>query len=75
MNYTLIIVMCALSLVLLYGIYQFFRNEAVFRIRSKWIENRDSRWYEYTYDYMFDPSEDNWFGLRYPRDEHYNRQR
>lgn len=60
-----------LWLMVIYCLYQLVRNEAVFNIRSKWINYDDLRWHYYSYDEMFKPNISNWFGLRFPRDKHF----
>ena len=57
------------SIVFVYGIYQLFRNNKVYKIRIKWIENDDPRHDYYSYDFMFVPSKYNWFGLKFPTDK------
>lgn len=56
-------------LAFIYGVYQLIRNEFVYRIRIKWIEEDDIRWHNYSYDFMFNPSKHNWFGLKFPTDK------
>ena len=65
-----ILISCSLLMVG-YGIYQLFRNEKVFKIRMKWIETQDTRWHYFPYEYMLHPKKNNWFGFRFPKDEHY----
>lgn len=57
------------SICIICVIYQLLRNNAVFFIRSKWTNKRDTRWYTYTYDEMFEPCKKNWYGFKYPRDK------
>lgn len=54
---------------MIYSFFQFGRNDAVYRIRIKWIDTRDPRYYQYTYDEMFDPGSDNYWGLTIPKEE------
>lgn len=61
-------VLIILTLALLYCAYQLIRNQVVYEIRKKWIINDDKRIYKYTYDYMFVPRKENYFGLQYPRE-------
>jgi len=68
-----IIVFCILCSVLVYAFLQLVRNQIVFNIRHKWIENSDKRWHVYSYDYMFNPKKHNWFGLRWPKEKHYKK--
>lgn len=56
-------------LAFIYGVYQLIRNEFVYRIRIKWIEEDDIRHDQYSYDYMFNPSKHNLFGLKFPTDK------
>lgn len=58
-------------ILIIYTIYQLFRNEEVFKIRVMWILTDDERWSRYSYKKMFDPNLDNWFGLRWPSDKNY----
>ena len=55
----------------IYCFYMILRNEKVYSIRIKWIDNDDKRRFKYTYIQMAWPNEDNWFGLRWPKDNHY----
>ena len=55
--------------VFIYGVYQLIRNSKVYKIRQKWIETDDNRLHKYSYDYMFDPSKHNWFGLKFPTEK------
>ena len=54
-----------------YIIYQLFRNSAVYKIRTNWINTNDKRYNKYSYKFMNNPNKNNWFGLRYPKDKHY----
>ena len=56
-------------LVFAYGVYQLIRNEFVYRIRAEWFKRDDKRWYKYSYDFMFEPSSHNWFGLKFPTEK------
>lgn len=56
---------------LLYLLYQLVRNEQVFKIRQKWIWHDDLRRDKYSYSEMMNPSKTNWYGLKYPKDRHY----
>jgi len=62
----LIIFLCFFAGV--YCIYQLFRNSKVYKIRYKWIHSDDTRWDLYSYDFMFDPSKHNLYGLKFPKD-------
>lgn len=66
-------IMAILNLIfVLYMIYQLFRNKEICNIRNIWIRDSDYRWFKYDYDRdMFYPNKNNWFGLRYPKDEHF----
>lgn len=55
-------------LVLLCGLYEILRNNRVYHIRVKWIQTSDNRCYKYTYQDMYFPSMDNWYGLKYPKE-------
>ena len=57
-----------LGLWLVYLFYQFFRNNAVYKIRIHWIDTHDPRWERHEYNDMFRPSKDNWYGIKYPKD-------
>lgn len=57
---------CFISLI--YTVYQFSRNNAVYSIRIKWLDDGDRRFFKYTYNEMFNPSKDNMFGLKLPKD-------
>ena len=52
-----------------YALYQLIRNEFIYRIRVEWIKTDDKRWYKYSYDFMFEPSSHNWFGLKFPTEK------
>jgi len=66
-----ILLVIGLLISVCYILYQFFRNEAVYRIRMNWMHNRDSRHDKYTYSEMYKPSLKNYFGIRYPKDKHF----
>ena len=72
---TLIIVLLILLFYAFYQFirnqYQFIRNQKVFEIRARWIDDKDDRWFKYSYDFMYNPKGHNWYGLRYPKDKHY----
>lgn len=72
---TLTIVILILIAILLIGLgylfYQHRRNHEIYAIRIKWIDTVDARYHRYSYDYMFEPSKANWFGLKYPKDSDY----
>lgn len=55
----------------IYYIYQMLRSEAVFLIRSRWIESNNDNWDKYTYQYMLDPKRHNWYGLKFPKEKHF----
>lgn len=48
--------------------HELLRNNEVYHIRTKWIETSDNRHSKYTYQDMYLPSGDNWYGLKFPRD-------
>lgn len=56
---------------ILYCLYQLLRNQKVYEIRIKWIRTQDKRYGKYSYSEMFVQSAKNWFGFRWPKDEHY----
>lgn len=56
---------------ILYCIYQLGRNQEIFNIRIKWIDDDDLRHEKYTYESMLWPNRNNWFGLKYPKDKDY----
>jgi len=61
---------CLIGLV--YCFYQLIRNEAVYRISMKWCNDYDfERIYRHSYDDMFNPKKENWYGLKFPRDKHF----
>lgn len=66
-----LIVMIVLGILLLYYFYQWARNDRVYRIRIKWLNNDDARYPQYSYDEMYNPSKKNWFGLKFPKDKHF----
>lgn len=76
MSLFLIIIILGVFLLICFGMvgyltYQLRRNDAVYKIRKNWIKTDDSRLVTYSYDYMFDPNRDNWFGLKFPKDNHF----
>lgn len=58
-------------LLLIYCFYQLLRNQLVYKIRIKWIEKDDDRYYKYSYSKMMTPNKSNWWGLKYPKDKHF----
>ena len=65
-------ILLIISLVaLVWSIYQLVRNEAVFKIRKKWINNLDDRWYQYSNEQMYKPSRKNIFGLIFPNEKQF----
>jgi hypothetical protein len=44
------------------------RIDEVYKIRTKWIDTSDYRYYKYTYDQMLRPSSKNLFGLKMPKE-------
>lgn len=73
---TIVLVILGVWLLVCFGMvgyltYQLRRNDAVYKIRVNWINTDDNRYQKYSYDYMFDPNRINWFGLKFPKDEHF----
>lgn len=68
---TLILALFVCVVMIVYCSYQLKRNDAVYKIRKNWIKRKDPRHDTYSYDYMFDPNRINWFGLKFPKDEHF----
>lgn len=60
------VVLIILAVIVINFFYQLARNKKVYRIRIDWIKDNDSRFYKYTYDDMFEPSLNNWFGIKFP---------
>lgn len=56
---------------ILYLFYQSARNNEVFKIRHVWINTGDERRDRYSYHFMVNPNKHNWYGLRFPKDNHY----
>jgi len=59
-------------IILFYSIYQLFRNEKVYKIRIKWIDN--DKWEvhkKYSYDDMMCANKKNWYGLKWPNENDY----
>lgn len=71
METALITFITLLIFIMSYCLIQIVRNNEIHEIRKEWIYQDDKRWYKYTYQEMFTPSKSNWYGLRYPKDEHY----
>lgn len=69
--YIFFIAIGILLLALFYVIYQLIRNNAVFKIRRKWRDRGDCRWYKYSYEDMYDPKKENYFGLQYPKEKYF----
>ena len=65
----ILVILCFLALI--YGFYQLIRNNAVFKIRIKWIDEDDSRHDNYTYNEMFAINKHTWYGLKYPKESQY----
>ena len=55
-------------LFLFYVFFQLYRNEKVYQIRMRWIDNHDKRIYKYTYDEMMTPSASNNYGFQIPKE-------
>ena len=71
-----IIIFCVyIALIILflnYIIYQLVRNEIVYRIHMKWIDNEEyERLNRYDYDFMLNPNKKNLFGLKWPNEKDY----
>lgn len=58
---------CVLAVI--YSFYQMARNDKVFNIRRKWILESDERWLKYSYSTMFEPKQENWYGLKFPNEK------
>jgi hypothetical protein len=71
MNTVLLILAIVWSVGILYLVYQFFRNDAVYNIRINWIDTNDPRLDQYTYDEMMSPSWSNFYGFRFPKARHF----
>lgn len=76
MNSILAIIFISLAVVscilLLYSLYQLCRNEKVYQIQMKWLDNDEfDRLNKHSYDYMMDANKKNWFGLKYPNEKDY----
>ena len=65
----LYVYICVLILLIIMGVYQKYRIDAVYHIRFKWVETRDDRYHKYTFHEMCGFSVKNWFGFRYPKDK------
>ena len=65
----MIIINIIFSVVIFYLIYQLVRNEAVYKMRAKWINSDDLRWHKYTYDEIMNPNKENWCGIKFPKDK------
>lgn len=66
-----IIIGSIFGIISLYLAYQLIRNNRVANIRIKWILNDDDRYYKYCYEYMFNPSKHNLYGLKFPIDKQF----
>lgn len=63
-----VLIICLL--VILYAVLQMIRNEMIYRIRKRWIEQDNyERWFSISYDAMWTPCRKNWFGLKLPKDK------
>jgi len=58
-------------LIFAYSGYQLKRNFEIGKIKQMWIEKEDKRFKIHTYDEMFEPAKENWYGLKYPKDKHF----
>ena len=67
----ILIIICIIGV--LYCLYQLERNRQIYKIVTKWVNQDDERYYNYSYNYMADPSKHNWYGLKYPKDKHYEK--
>ena len=54
-----------------YTMLQIVRHELIHKIQETWIKNRNDLYNKYSYDFMFNPSRHNWFGLLIPREKHF----
>ncbi len=59
------------TILIIYFIYQLLRNDKVYRIRINWKLNDDYRYAYFSYESMLFPNKKNWFGLKYPEDNHF----
>ena len=67
-----IISMSVLIVFWFYIFYQMFRNEEVYKIVTKWVDNKKyDRCEKYSYDYMMKPNRCNWYGLKWPNEKDY----
>lgn len=67
----LLIIEVVCWLVIGYCLLYLYRNNKVFEIRMKWVEEGDERYKKYTYEYMLHPNLNNWFGFKIPKEEDY----
>lgn len=63
-------------LLLLWLIYLFFqikRDDATYDLKVKWLKRGDVRYDKYSYNYIFKPSKQNWYGLKMPKDSDFKK--
>ena len=64
------VLLLALSILeLWYLIYQRHRCDAIMGIFYLWIIKQDPRYFDYTFEEMYNPTLKNWFGLKWPREK------
>ena len=51
--------------------YQLVRANLIYSIRIEWLTDADPRFFKHSYDSMINPSKQNWYGFRVPKDDHY----
>jgi len=66
-----IVILIAFVVILSFLLIQLKRNSAVFKIRTKWIDNNDNRHDKYSYEEMLDTGFFNRKSWRIPKDEDY----
>ena len=54
-----------------YICYQLVRANLIATIRIDWVTDADPRFFKHSYDSMLNPSKQNWYGFRIPKDDHY----
>jgi len=54
-----------------YLFYQLVRANLIATIRIDWVTDADPRFFKHSYDSMLNPSKQNWYGFRIPKDDHY----
>lgn len=60
-------------LAFIYFLYQLFRNDKVFEIKIKWIDEKKwDLYYKYSYEFMFNANKHNLYGLKWPSEKNYD---